>query len=131
MPIELSLVRHCLTIYLRKSRMNIWQISFLALLIGVVCHLAGAMSDYETGLRPPAALATTDAAVEKLEPFRPGASSTQPFNKYPEHYSTPAATVAKNRHEADGQDSLHSRSWIHTASNHSCATRSIVKMNIR
>lgn len=100
------------------------------LLIGVVCQLAGAMSDYDTELPEPAALTTSDATVEKLEPFRPGTASSRPFNKYPEHFSTPAA--AKNtRKAAEDQSSLHSRSWIHTASNHSCATRSIVKMNIR
>lgn len=89
------------------------------------------MSDYNWEPKPAALAAaeqTADEPADKAVPFKPVGGSSKPFSKYPEHQAAPAPV--RGRTTEGEEPKLHSKAWVHTASNHSDATRSIVRMNI-
>lgn len=74
------------------------------------------------------------AGVQKEDPittpFRPPHGGGKPFSPHPEHEPMQLAAAATASDIDDGNKGMHGRPWIHTASNHSGATRSIVGMNV-
>jgi hypothetical protein len=63
-------------------------------------------------------------------PFRPPHGGGKAFNPHPEHEPMQLAAAVAGSDMDDGDKGMHGRPWIHTASNHSGATRSIVGMNV-
>jgi hypothetical protein len=63
-------------------------------------------------------------------PFRPPHGGGRAFSPHPEHEPMQLPAAAPASDIDDGDKGMHGRPWIHTASNHSGATRSIVGMNI-
>jgi hypothetical protein len=63
-------------------------------------------------------------------PFKPPHGGGKTFSPHPEHEPMQLAAAAAASDIDDGDKGMHGRPWIHTASNHSGATRSIVGMNV-